>query len=141
MSKASRTSASVRMPVLAGVLAMVDLVLSVTVLSVAFWVFVRWLPDRGPSWRSALVGSVASALLFSVGKELIGMYLGRVSTTSSFGAAGSLVVVLMWVFYSSQILLFGAAIAWTLDGVRAEHPQPVAGPKARPRITEPLRSG
>ncbi len=121
-------------PLLADVLTLVDLVLSMTVLSVAFWAFLRWLPDQAPGWRAALVGAIASALLFAVGKHLIGLYLGRVSTTSSFGAAGSLVVVMLWVYYTSQILLFGAAVAWAIDGVRAEHPQPEEAPQAPPRL-------
>ncbi|MED5618955.1 YihY/virulence factor BrkB family protein [Ideonella sp. BN130291] len=112
------------MPVLAGVLAFSDFALSVCVLAAAFWAFLRWLPDRGPSRRAALVGAIVSSLLFALGKHFIGLYLGRVSTIDSFGAAGSLVVVMLWVYYSSQILLFGAALAWALDGVRAEHPQP-----------------
>lgn len=115
---------SLRMPVLAGVLTLFDFGFSLAVLAMAFWVFLRWLPDKAPSRSAAVVGAVASSLLFAVGKHLIGLYLGRVSTTSSFGAAGSLVVVMMWVYYSSQILLFGAAVAWALDGVRAEDVQP-----------------
>jgi membrane protein len=115
---------SLRMPVLAGALTLLDFALSSAVLACAFWVFLRWLPDRAPRRRSAAVGALASALLFAVGKHLIGLYLGRVSTADSFGAAGSLVVVMLWVYYSSQILLFGAALAWALDGVRAEDPQP-----------------
>lgn len=117
---------SVRWPVLAQVLTLLDLAASLAVLSVAFIAFLRWLPDRRPRWRSAMIGGVTSAVLFSMGKQLIGAYLGRVSTINSFGAAGSLVVVLMWVYYSSQILLFGAALAWARDGVRAEHEQPTA---------------
>ena len=115
---------SEQMPVLARVLNLLDVGLSLAVLSVAFWGFLRWLPDRGPTARSAWLGALVSALLFAVGKHAIGLYLGRVSTLDSFGAAGSLVVVLMWVFYSSQILLFGAAVAYARDGVRAEDPAP-----------------
>jgi membrane protein len=115
---------SLRMPVLAGALTLFDFGVSSLVLACAFWGFLRWLPDRAPGRHAAMVGALASALLFAVGKHFIGLYLGRVSTADSFGAAGSLVVVMLWVYYSSQILLFGAALAWALDGVRAEDEQP-----------------
>jgi membrane protein len=113
-----------RWPVLQAALTLVDVAVSLGVLSLAFLALLRWLPDRALRWRSAAAGALTSALLFSLGKQLIGLYLGRVSVTSSFGAAGSLVVVLLWVYYSSQILLYGAAVGWTLDGVRAEHSAP-----------------
>jgi membrane protein len=115
---------SARLPGVAVLLTLLDLVLSLGVLSVAFWAFLRWLPERAPGSRAAWAGAIVSALLFAVGKHLIGLYLGRVSTTNSFGAAGSLVVVMSWVFYSSQILLFGAAVAYAMEGVRAEHRAP-----------------
>jgi membrane protein len=124
---------SIIFPLLAGVLTLLDLVVSSVVLAVAFWAFLRWLPDKAPSWRAALVGAIASSLLFAVGKHLIGLYLGRVTTTNSFGAAGSLVVVMMWIYYSSQILLFGAAIAWAIDGVRSVQPQAGGAKKDEPQ--------
>jgi membrane protein len=119
---------SQQLPVLAHLLTLFDFVLSLLVLAVAFVAFLRWLPDRAPRWRSITAGAVVSALLFAVGKQLIGLYLGRVSTASSFGAAGSLVVVLLWVYYSAQILLFGTAVAWSLDGVRAAMPDETTPP-------------
>src|SRR5207249_559230 len=59
-------------------------------------------------WRDVWVGAFVTALLFTLGKYLIGLYLGRSGVTSAYGAAGSLVVILLWVYYSSQIFLFGA---------------------------------
>jgi membrane protein len=109
-------------PLLAQLIGIVDVLLSALLLSTAFAAFLRWLPDQPPRWHSVAVGAVTSALLFAVGKHLIGLYLGRVSVTSSFGAAGSFAVVMLWVYYSTQILLLGAAVAWTLEGVRAEPP-------------------
>ena len=67
------------------------------------------LPDVYLSWRYVWVGAFVTALLFTLGKFLLGLYLGRSSVTSSFGAAGSLAVVLIWLYYSAQIILFGAA--------------------------------
>lgn len=107
-------------PLLAQLIGVVDVLLSALLLSTAFAAFLRWLPDRPPRWHSVAVGAITSALLFAVGKHLIGLYLGRVSVTSSFGAAGSFAVVMLWVYYSTQILLLGAAVAWTLEGVRPD---------------------
>ena len=61
-------------------------------------------------WPHVLYGSVISALLFTVGKTLIGLYLAYTSTASAYGAAGSLVVFLVWVYYSAQIVFFGAEL-------------------------------
>ena len=68
----------------------------------------KWLPDVSLSWRDVLIGAVATAVLFTLGELPLGWYLGRAGTTSVYGAAGSLVAILLWVYYSSQILLLGA---------------------------------
>jgi membrane protein len=60
------------------------------------------------AWRDVWLGAVVTALLFTVGKSVIGFYLGRAGTTSVYGAAGSLVLVLLWIYYSAQILFLGA---------------------------------
>jgi membrane protein len=66
------------------------------------------LPDVGMRWRDVWPGAAMTALLFSVGKTLIGLYLGRAGVTSVYGAAGSFVLILLWVYYSAQILFVGA---------------------------------
>lgn len=99
---------------------MFDLGVSIAVLSVAFAALVRWLPDRPPSSTGVWISAVASAILFSIGKYLIGLYLGRSSVASTYGAAGSFVVLMLWIYYSSQILLFGAALGRIHDERRAE---------------------
>jgi F0F1-type ATP synthase membrane subunit b/b' len=66
------------------------------------------LPDRHIAWRDVIVGAVVTALLFSIGKSLIGWYLGSSAVASSYGAAGGLIVLLFWVYYSTQIFLLGA---------------------------------
>jgi membrane protein len=77
-------------------------------ITLLFGLMYKLLPDVKIAWRDVWVGAFVSSLLFTVGKYLLGWYLGQGSTASSFGAAGSLVVVLIWVYYSAQILLFGA---------------------------------
>ena len=120
---------------LAEVLAVIDVGVSTAVLVVAFAALLRWLPDVPPSRRAVWVGAACSALLFAIGKHLIGLYLARASVASSYGAAGSFVVVMLWVYYSAQILLFGAALAATLD---ARHGGDT-GPKRRAGSVPPGR--
>jgi membrane protein len=72
----------------------------------------RILPRVKIAWRDVAVGAIATAALFETGKYLIGLYLARASVTSGFGAAGSLVIILAWVYYSSQIFLLGAEFTW-----------------------------
>jgi membrane protein len=86
----------------------VEIVVSFGLLSALFAVMYRYLPDVRIAWHDVWVGAVATALLFTIGKFLIGLYLGKSSTASTYGAAGSLVVLLLWVYYSAQIFLFGA---------------------------------
>ncbi|OKH26176.1 ribonuclease BN [Hydrococcus rivularis NIES-593] len=76
--------------------------------SFLFALIYKYLPDVKITWRDVSVGAIITALLFTIGKHLLGLYLGNSSFGSTYGAAGSLVVFLVWVYYSSQILLFGA---------------------------------
>ena len=73
-----------------------------------FAVMYRYLPDARIAWRDVGAGALGSALLFVLGKTVIGMYLGGANPGSAYGAAGSLAVVLIWVYYTSMVLLFGA---------------------------------
>jgi membrane protein len=101
---------SEQMPLVATIVPLVNFVISLLIASALFGSILKILPDKRPSWRDAWVGGIITALLFTIGKTLIGMYLGRTGATSVYGAAGSLVLVLLWVYYSSQILLIGAVI-------------------------------
>jgi len=83
-------------------------VVSFAVITLLFAMIFRYLPDAKVSWEDVWVGSAATALLFTIGKSLIGLYLGKSSVASAYGAAGSFVVLLLWVYYSSQILFLGA---------------------------------
>ena len=71
------------------------------------------LPDVTVDWRHTWIGALATALLFEIGKFGLAYYLGRESTASSFGAAGAVVLLLLWVYYASGILLYGAAFTRT----------------------------
>jgi membrane protein len=84
------------------------LTVSLIVITLLFAMIFKVLPDAAVKWNDVWIGGLFTALLFTFGKFLLGFYLGRESTASSYGAAGSLVVVLMWVYYSSIILFFGA---------------------------------
>ncbi len=88
----------------------IDVVASTAVLTVLFAAMYKWLPDVEMVWRDVWIGAIATAVLFTIGKLLIGLYLGHSSVTSVYGAAGSLVLVLVWVYYSSQIVFFGAEL-------------------------------
>jgi membrane protein len=92
------------------VLGVVNFLVSFAVISLLFALAFKILPDAVIRWRDVWVGAALTALLFVVGKSVIGLYLGRSSTSSSFAAAGSLVVLLIWVYYSAQIFFFGAEI-------------------------------
>lgn len=86
----------------------VNSLISFALVMLLFALIFKLLPDATVAWRDVWVGAALTALLFTVGKYLIGLYLGHSSTTTAFGAAGSLALVLMWVYYSAQIFLFGA---------------------------------
>jgi membrane protein len=96
------------LPAIAPLLQAVGFVVSFAVITALFAMIFRFLPDARVDWKDVWVGALATALLFTIGKTLIGLYLGRATVSSSYGAAGSLIVVLLWVYYSAQILFFGA---------------------------------
>lgn len=87
---------------------LLNLLLSIVIITVLFAMIFKILPDAAIAWRDVWIGAFATAVLFSIGKFGIGLYLGKGAIMSSYGAMGSLVVVLLWIYYSSMILLFGA---------------------------------
>ena len=90
------------------VLSLINFGVSFAMLTLLFALLFKVLPSAAVPWRDVWLGSLITAILFSVGKFLIGLYLGNSGIASSYGAAGSLVVILVWIYYSAQILLFGA---------------------------------
>jgi membrane protein len=85
-----------------------NFVVSLTLISVLFAAIYKVLPDRHLEWHDVGVGAVVTAVLFTIGKALIGLYIGRSAVASSYGVAGALIVLLLWVYYSAQIFLLGA---------------------------------
>ena len=85
-----------------------NFVISLAMISVLFAAIYKILPDRQLQWRDVAVGAIATAVMFTIGKTLIGLYIGSSSVASSYGAAGAFVIVLVWIYYSSQIFLLGA---------------------------------
>jgi membrane protein len=96
------------MPVPSPVLHLANLLFSFVTITVLFALLYKVVPDVHIEWRDVWIGAAVTSLLFSVGKLLIGLYLGKASVGSAYGAAGSLVVFLVWVYYSAQIFLLGA---------------------------------
>jgi membrane protein len=96
------------MPGSAALLYVVNLVISLAFTTVLFAMIYKIMPTAPVAWRDVRVGAIVTAVLFEVGKVFIGLYLGRSGITESFQAAGSLVVLLAWVYYAAQIFLLGA---------------------------------
>ncbi len=90
----------------------VDLLVSFGLITVVFALIYRYIPRAHVAWHDVWLGAAATSLLFGIGKFLIGLYLGKATVASTFGAAGSLVVLMVWVYYSAQIFLFGAEFTW-----------------------------
>ncbi len=97
-----------------GVLYVVDLIVSLAVLTLLFAALFKFLPDGKVAWKSVWVGGLATAVLFVVGKFVLGLYLGHSKPGDSFGAASALAVLLVWIYYAGMIVLFGAEFtqAW-----------------------------
>ena len=99
---------SSRSPTMPLVWSGVSVLVSLGVTTALFALLYRVLPDVRLKWRDVATGAFVTAVLFTIGLQLIGLYLGQTSVASSYGAAGSIMILLLWVFYSCQILLFGA---------------------------------
>ena len=96
------------LPIEAATAHILDIVISFTFITLLFAVIYKYVPNVRIAWGDVWIGAATAALLFSLGKFLIGFYLGHSTVTSIYGAAGSLVTLLLWVYYSSLIFFFGA---------------------------------
>lgn len=118
-----------------------DFVVSFALITFAFAIIYKWMPRVRLRWRDVWIGASVTALLFTVGKQLIGTYLGSSGVTSGFGAAASLIAMVLWVYYSAQIFLLGVEFTWVyarrfgsrrdIDGGGAEGGSPTGAVGAR----------
>lgn len=128
-----------------GLLRAAGATISFAVVATMFAMMFKVLPDARTRWRDVWLGAVVTAVLFTIGKWLIGLYLGHSALASGYGAAGSFVVLLMWLYYSSQVVLLGAEITHAYarefgtepvpkeNAISLEHPKPEpASVAARP---------
>lgn len=104
-----------RFPLAEAVVQATDFVISAVLISGMFAIMYKVLPDTPIRWRDVAIGALMATGLFEGGKYLIALYIGQTNVASSFGAAGALIVLLLWIFYSTQIFLLGAEFtrAWT----------------------------
>jgi membrane protein len=122
---------SARLGDVASMLQIVNFVLSYAVITAMFAMIYKLLPSVTIHWRDVLTGAAITSLLFSIGKVLIGKYLGTAAISSSFGAAGTLVMIIVWVYYSAQIFLFGAELT---HQYAMEHGSHGIDPAMRPAV-------
>ena len=116
-----------------------EIAFSFGLMTVLFALIYKFIPRVHIAWRDVWIGAAVTALLLSVGKFLIGLYLGKSAVASSFGAAGSLVVLMVWVYYAAQIFLLGAEFTWVYAhdyGSRRGQPRP-GGEERKPAVQEP----
>ncbi|HET7019953.1 MAG TPA: YihY/virulence factor BrkB family protein [Xanthobacteraceae bacterium] len=90
------------------ILTVLNVIVSLALISFLFAAIYKVLPDRNLEWGDVVIGAIVTAVLFTIGKSLISWYIGSSAVASSFGAAGGLIVLLLWVYYSAQIFLLGA---------------------------------
>jgi membrane protein len=108
-------------------------VISLTLIAVLFAAIYKVLPDKPIAWRDVAAGAVVTAVLFTIGKSIIGLYIGSSNVASSYGAAGAFLMILLWVYYSAQIFLLGAEFTRAYaerHGSHASEPQADDGPNA-----------
>ncbi|HWF20350.1 MAG TPA: YihY/virulence factor BrkB family protein, partial [Verrucomicrobiae bacterium] len=132
----------------------VEFLVSCGVITVLFTMIFKFLPDARPHWRDVWVGALVTAFLFTVGKVLLALYLGYGSVASPYGVAGSIVLILVWVYYSAQIFLYGAEFTqvyasehgraikpaktaqWKSEGEGAKEDREEAQTQGKPKKTE-----
>jgi membrane protein len=119
-----------RYEALVGFLGVVEFVLSTALGTALIALLYRYLPAQRLAWRHVLWGALVTTLLFQAGRWGIGLYLGRSTEPTSFGAAASFAALLLWLYYSAQIFLFGAEITAVIGGTR-EDPEAHPAPKAQ----------
>jgi membrane protein len=102
------------------IIGVLNVVISMGLAMGLFAIIYKWMPRARVAWHDVWIGAAVTAVLFELGKLLIGVYLGRTAIASAFGAAGSIVVLLVWVYYSAQIFLLGAEFTWVYANERRQ---------------------
>ena len=119
------------------VLEILNFAVSFGIFTVLFAMIYKYMPRARIAWHDVWTGAAVTALLFSIGKVLIGLYLGKSSLASGFGAAGSVVVLLAWVYYSAQIFLLGAEYTWVYAKWHGSHAHKSTPAKSSPVPNRP----
>lgn len=123
-------------PEMTRLLGLANFAVSFLMVTLLFAAIYKILPDRQLHWRDVAVGAAVTAMLFTIGKTLIGWYIGGAGIASAYGAAGSLMVVLVWVFYSTQVFLLGAEFTKAWAGLKGSPEALAAGAKSAAEIDE-----
>jgi membrane protein len=122
---AMQDSLQSQLPALEPALHALSVVATFAIVTILFALIYKLLPDAQVTWGDACVGAIVTAALFSIGKLAIGLYLGKSGLASGYGAAGSLVVLIVWIYYSAQIVFFGAEITHAIGAIRTgNEPEP-----------------
>jgi membrane protein len=120
----------------------VNFVITLVLLSALFAAIYKFLPDKPIAWRDVAVGAIATALLFTIGKSLIGLYIGSSKVAESYGTAGSLIVILLWIYYSTVTFLAGAEFTRAYAqrfGSHAAQPDAETAPRKAETAAAPAR--
>jgi membrane protein len=120
------------MPEWAALAHVLNFVITLGLTTLLFAMIFKWLPEIHLYWSDVWVGAAVTAGLFAVGRYLIGLYLGRAAVGSAYGAAGAFVVLLVWVYYSTQIVLLGAELTFVYATRFGHGVEPGAAPPGRP---------
>lgn len=134
---AAGTYVAERLPMPEIVLQALNILAGIVVITGVFAVLFKYLPDVKIEWQDVILGAAFTSVLFALGRFLIGLYLGKASFGSTYGAAGSLVIVLVWIYYSSQIFFFGAE--FTQVYAREQGSDPLQWRRRRARTSPTVR--
>lgn len=131
-------------PTFVGIIGALGALFSLMMVAALFALIYRYLPSRRMAWRYVTLGGILTAVLFDAGRWCVGLYLARSTESSAFGAASSFAALLLWLYYTAQIFLFGAEFTACLGGLRERLEREEAGAdrlrKADGQRTDPLRN-
>ncbi|HEY0749499.1 MAG TPA: YihY/virulence factor BrkB family protein [Steroidobacteraceae bacterium] len=121
-----------------GVIGVVDFIISLMLVSSLFALIYRYMPTRRLPWKVVMIGGVLTASLFDAGRWIIGLYLAHSTQASAFGAASSFVALLLWLYYTAQIFLFGAEFTACLGGIRDKPDEAASNAHADTCVAAPV---